>query len=320
VVSIYTTSRTSSPVGAYRESGGRIRSLYGIQQGMGSGVLLSEDGYILTNHHVISQVQRIQVELFDGRSVDAELVGSDPETDIAVLKINLDDVPVVPVADQPTVAVGDVVLAIGNAVGLSHTVTMGIVSATGRTRQSSALYDRFIQTDAAINFGNSGGALVNARGELIGINTRLIGRTTDGSGEQTDVQNIGFAIPITQAREVMQEIIDYGAIRRGWIGANFSNVRPQSRPDGTETRMGIAVQEVYRDGPAWLAGIRPGDVILELNDELVDDVIRFRLNIAETEPGSMVELDVIRGSEIFTTYATLIQQPPVSQELLNSPF
>jgi len=278
--------------------------MYRLRQDMGSGVLLSEDGYILTNHHVINAVQGIKVALWDGRIAPAQVVGSDPETDLAVLKVDLKGLPVAPVSDDTEVRVGDVVLAIGNALGLSHTVTMGIVSATGRNMLNSELYDDFIQTDAAINTGNSGGALINANGDLIGINTRKLGAATGA-------QNIGFAIPITLAKSVMQEIIEYGTVRRGWVGATFTDLRPMAQPDGTSARIGIGVQEVYRGGPAWNAGIRQGDIILSLDGEAVDDTNEFLLEIAQREPGSEVELEIFRKPETFSTYATLIQQPPL---------
>jgi serine peptidase DegS len=310
VVSIYTRTVTTQALDTAPSRTEGSRYLYRLRQDMGSGVLLSDDGYILTNHHVISQVQGIRVALWDGRIASAQVVGSDPETDLAVLKINLRGLPVAPVAETTVIRVGDVVLAIGNALGLSHTVTMGIVSATGRNVLDSELYDDFIQTDAAINTGNSGGALINANGELIGINTR-IGIDARQVGTAAGAQNIGFAIPITLAKSVMQEIIEYGSVRRGWIGATFTDLRPMARPDGSPARLGIGVQEVYRGSPAWKAGIRQGDVILSANGETTDDTNEFLLFISKQEPGSEVELEVLRRSETFSTYATLIQQPPL---------
>jgi len=281
-----------------------FRYLYRLTQDMGSGVIISQDGYILTNHHVISGVQDIWVSLWDGRVADARVVGSDPATDLAVLKVDLTGLPVAPIADDPEIRVGDVVLAIGNALGFSHTVTMGIVSATGRSFQRSLLYEDFIQTDAAINAGNSGGALVNASGDLIGINTRNLD-SAEGA------QNIGFAIPITLARKVMRQIIDYGSVRRGWLGATFSDLRMTTLPDGTATRRGVGVVDVVKGGPAWNAGIRQGDVIMKLDDELVTNANQFILDISQRDPGSKVELEVLRRGESFQTYATLIQQPPL---------
>lgn len=302
VVSIYTRTLAGA-VGTPQVNRNSSGILFYMRQDMGSGVLLSDDGYILTNHHVINQVQGITVSLWDGRNAPAKIVGSDPETDVAVLKVDLDGLPVAPMSDQTEVRVGDVVLAIGNALGLNNTVTMGIVSATGRNRLNSELYDDFIQTDAAINIGNSGGALVNANGDLIGINTR--------KGILDGAQNIGFAIPIALAKSVMQDIIEYGSVRRGWVGATFTELRPMASPDGSPARQGIGVQEVFRGGPAWNAGIRQGDIILSLDGEPVDEPNRFLLKIAQSEPGSDVELEVFRKPETFSTYATLIQQPPL---------
>jgi S1-C subfamily serine protease len=197
-----------------------------------------------------------------------------------------------------------VVLAIGNALGLTHTVTMGIISATGRNDLRSLLYENFIQTDAAINAGNSGGALINADGNLIGISTRNLGSVAGA-------QNIGFAIPISLARKVMEQIIEYGSVQRGWLGASFSDLRPSRLPDGSTARRGISVREVARDGPAWNAGLRQGDIILTLDGELVVDASQFLFDISQREPGSQVDLQVTRGSESYQTYATLIQQPPI---------
>jgi serine peptidase DegS len=304
VVSIYTRSLRPQAVDDETQQRLGRRYLYRMRQDMASGVLLSEDGYILTNHHVINQVQNIRIALWDGRIAPVKVVGSDPATDLAVLKVDLTGLPVAPVAENPVVRVGDVVLAIGNALGLSHTVTMGIVSATGRNDLRSLLYEDFIQTDAAINAGNSGGALINADGGLIGINTRNLD-SIQGA------QNIGFAIPIGLALNVMNQIIDYGTVRRGWLGATFSDIRPSALSDGSMIRRGIGVREVSKDGPAWNAGIRQGDVLIGLDGEPLSDASQFLLAISQREPGSQVELEVERDSESFQTYATLLQQPPL---------
>ncbi len=303
VVSIYTQSMQVRPVDAITQKRLGFRQLYRLRGGVGSGVLISEDGYILTNHHVIAQVQGIQIALWDGRVAPARVIGSDPATDLAVLKIQLDGLPVAPITENQEVTTGDVVLAIGNAVGLAHTVTMGIVSATGRSVLRMPLYDDFIQTDAAINPGNSGGALINTRGELIGINTRNLDAAQGA-------QNIGFAIPIGLARNVMEQIIDYGSVRRSWIGAEFSSLRATRMPDGSKIYRGVAVKEVTREGPAWNAGLRQGDVILALDGAPVADKTDFMFSIAQHEPGSRVELTVTRGDQTYETYATLLQQPP----------
>ena len=304
VVSIYTRTVELQQVSP------RLQKLLGSsyvsrsRQDMGSGVLVSEDGYILTNNHVISQVQKISVGLWDGRFASAQVVGSDPETDLAVLKIDLSGLPAAPLAEDGKVRVGDVVLAIGNAFGLSHTVTMGIISATGRNDLRSVLYEDFIQTDAAINAGNSGGALINYRGEVIGINTRNL-------DQMQGAQNIGFAIPIAMAKDVMQQIVENGSVRRGSIGALFSDLPLSLQTDGSALRRGIQVRDVTSNGPAWSAGIRPGDILLSIDGVEVDDARALLLMIAQRQPGSRVEFKVQRDAEVFETYATLIQQPPL---------
>lgn len=303
VVSIYTQNMTPGSVVSEDGSRPNFSALYRLTQDAASGVILSEDGYVLTNHHVIDHARRIRVALWDGRIIPARVVGSDPATDVAVLKVDLTGLPVAPIGTDSRVRVGDVVLAIGNALRLSHTVTMGIVSATGRNDLRSQLFEDFIQTDAAINRGNSGGALINAHGELIGINTRNTDREIG--------QNIGFAIPIGLALNVMEQIIQYGSVRRGWLGAVFSDIRPVTIPDGSLKRLGISVIEVDRAGPAWTAGLRQGDIITALDGEPVTDASRFLLSISQRVPGSQVELDVMRRGEPFQTYATLIQQPPL---------
>jgi serine peptidase DegS len=304
VVSIYTASLDPQTVDAQTQEklGGRM--LYRMRRDMGSGVLVSEDGYILTNHHVISSAQNIKIGLWDGRIAQAQVVGSDPQTDLAVLKINLAGLPIIPITENEPVRVGDVVLAIGNALGLSHTVTMGIVSATGRNTQDSLAFEGFIQTDAAINAGNSGGALINARGDLIGINTRHLGSITGA-------QNIGFAIPMATAREVMKQIIEYGSVRRGWLGVWISNLPAGTSLGSGPQLAGLLVREVSRDGPAWQAGIRQGDALVSLNGEPLTDSQAFELKIATFLPGTRVELEVNRAGQKFETYATLIQQPPM---------
>jgi serine protease DegS/serine protease DegQ len=302
VVSVYTKSLELQQVPSrlQRLLGGQYRARSRLD--LGSGVLVSPDGYILTNYHVINQVQDIAVGLWDGRFATAEVVGSDPETDLAVLKVNLTGLPAAPLAADASVRVGDVVLAIGNAFGLSHTVTMGIVSATGRDTRS-VMYEDFIQTDAAINSGNSGGALVNHLGEVIGISTRNLG--------QGQAQNIGFAIPIDMARDVMQQIIETGSVRRGWLGAQLGDLPLTLQADNSTMRQGIQVREITPGGPAWSAGIRPGDVVLSIDGIEVNDARELMLMISQRPPGERVEFRLERDGESFETYATLIQQPPL---------
>ncbi|MEM1410932.1 MAG: trypsin-like peptidase domain-containing protein [Pseudomonadota bacterium] len=271
---------------------------------IGSGVIIREDGYILTNEHVVNRVTNISVALWDGRYAAAEVVGADPATDLAVLKIDLEGLPEAPLAVDTRPRVGDVVLAIGNALGLSHTVTLGIVSATGRNDLRALLYEDFIQTDAAINVGNSGGALVNVDGEVIGINTRNLGQDVGG-------QNIGFAIPIAIARSVMQQIIDHGAVRRGWLGANFMDLPLSVQADGSAVRRGVRVRDVDPRGPAWNANLRTGDILLAVNGADTNDARSTLLAISRMAPGDEVSLLVQRDSSLFESYATLIQQPPL---------
>ena len=304
VVSIYTISLDPQSVSPEVQQKLGDRYLYRMRRDMGSGVLVSQDGYILTNHHVVSGAQNIKIALWDGRLASAQVVGSDPETDLAVLKVKLAGLPTVPIAQDPPPRVGDVVLAIGNSLGLSHTVTMGIISATGRDNIGSPSADGFLQTDAAINAGNSGGALVNARGELIGISARNLG-SIQGA------QNIGFAIPMAIAQNVMQQIIDYGSVSRGWLGVDFSNLPSSNRHGDLQAKGGIHASSVDHDSPAWNAGIREGDTVTKLNGEAVDDIRAFNLLISSTLPGTQVEIEVERGSEVFSTYAILIQQPPL---------
>lgn len=304
VVSIYTQSTE------LRELSPQLQRYYGnrtverTRHDMGSGVIIREDGYILTNEHVISGVSNIAVALWDGRYAAAEVVGADVASDLAVLKIELDGLPAAPLAVDTQPRVGDVVLAIGNALGLSHTVTLGIVSATGRNALRALLYEDFIQTDAAINAGNSGGALVNIEGEVIGINTRNLSRVFGG-------QNIGFAIPIALARDVMQQIIEYGTVRRGWLGANFMDLPLSLQSDGSAVRRGVRVRDVDPRGPAWNANLRSGDIVLAINGMDTNDARSTLLAISRMPPGEEVNLLVQRDDSVFETYATLIQQPPL---------
>lgn len=275
-----------------------------LETSLGSGVIVSDSGHVLTNNHVIAGADQIVIQLADGRVAEATLVGADPESDLAVLETELHDPPQIALGSSETLRVGDIVLAIGNSFGVGQTVTMGIVSATGRNDLRAVLYEDFIQTDAAINAGNSGGALVNAAGEVIGINTRKLGRAEGG-------QNIGFAIPIAQASDVMEQIIEYGTVRRGWLGAQFSDLPLALQADGSSIRQGIQVRDVTVSGPAWNAGIRAGDILLAIDGTEYDDARAVLLAIAQLAPGTQVELEVQRNAQPFSTYATLIQQPPL---------
>jgi serine protease Do len=273
------------------------------QQSLGSGVLVSPEGYVLTNHHVVEGAEDIRVTLADRREFRARLVGSDPKTDLAVLKLPGGGFAALPLGDSDRVEVAETVLAIGNPFGLAQTVTMGIVSAVGRANLGIAEYEDFIQTDAAINPGNSGGALINGRGELIGINTAIV---SDSGG----YMGIGFAVPANLARAVMQQIIQHGRVRRGWLGVSVQALTPPlARALGLPEAHGILVAEALPDSPAARAGVRRGDVIVALDDRPADDVGRFRNQVAQTLPGSRVRLTVVRGGQRQTVEVVLGELP-----------
>lgn len=308
VVSIYTRTMVSEPM--IGESADPLfQRLYGDRRvlrprsGLGSGVIVSADGLILTTAHVINGVDNIFVALFDGSVAEARVIGTDPGTDLAVLKIALDGLPAASFNTTTRHRPGDVVLAIGNAFGLNHTVTAGIISATGRGDLNLATFEDFIQTDAAINSGNSGGALINARGEVIGINSASL-------SQETGAQGISFAISARLATEVMRQIIEFGDVRRGWLGANVTDP-PLMSLEGDDQPGGVQIAQIYRGGPAWQAGLRPGDILLSADGAPVGSAREFMLTMAEEAPGSEVELVAMRNGQRFTTSVTLIQQPPL---------
>jgi serine protease DegS len=274
-----------------------------IENSLGSGVIVNADGYVLTNNHVIQGADSIQVSLQDGRTSNAEVVGTDPETDIALLKINLDNLPVITVADSEKLEIGDVVLAIGNPYGVGQTVTMGIVSATGRTELGINTFENFIQTDAAINPGNSGGALVDAYGRLVGINTAIFSRTGGSQG-------IGFAIPSTMAGNVMQELIRDGRIVRGWLGFEGHALTAKlARSLELDISEGIIITAVVRNGPAHLAGLEPGDIITGIDKKKVTNGRDALAAISAKKPGEKVSLMVIREKKLYSVTATTIERP-----------
>ncbi|NUR23790.1 trypsin-like peptidase domain-containing protein [Frateuria sp.] len=273
------------------------------QQVLGSGVIVNPQGYVLTNNHVIANADDIQVLLYDGRIAKATLVGADEETDLAVLKIDAGNLPVVRIADSHALRAGDVVLAIGNPLGLNQTVTMGIVSAVGRQLSSSSAED-FIQTDAAINLGNSGGALVNAHGELVGINTLLIGR-------QANAEGIGFAIPIGSAKNVLDQIIASGHVVRGWLGADYAFVPVAADSGLPAAARGAQVTDVYPGGPAAQAGIQAHDILLRIGTDDILDPADLRRREAALKPGSKVEVSGLRNGVPFHTEVTLARRPPL---------
>jgi serine protease Do len=256
--------------------------------GLGSGVIVDPRGYILTNNHVIKEADQIQVKLEDDRTYEAKVVGTDPMTDLAVLKIDASDLPVVPQGNSDEVRVGEWVLAIGNPFGLDHTVTFGIVSAVGRGNMRMAEYEDFIQTDAAINPGNSGGALINLAGELVGINTAIVSRSGGNQG-------IGFSIPINMAHEVMSQLVENGQVRRGWLGVSIQDVTPElAKALDLDASHGAVVADVSPGTPAAEAGFHRGDVIIEINGEVLADANDLRNTIAHTPPDSKVKIGIIR--------------------------
>jgi serine peptidase DegS len=277
---------------------------------LGSGVVIDRDGYIVTNWHVIRDVDEILVQLADGRAAVPKLVGTDPETELALLKIDLPALPEVRVGRSDTLEVGEVVLAIGDSLGLSQTVTMGIVSATGRGL-GVAEFEDFIQTDAAINAGNSGGALVNSRGELVGINTAVV-RTAGG---QTIPEGIGFAIPINLVRGVMEQLIANGRVIRGYLGVDDSSEVPASQAKTLGIADGSAVLITEVSGPAEAAGLRAGDVLTHIDGERMFTRQQARSVIATAQPGDRMAIRVVRMNGMpFTTEAELVEREPLEND------
>lgn len=260
-----------------------------VQRGLGSGVVVSEDGYILTNHHVIDGAQEIKVEFTEGKTLDARLVGSDAPSDLAVLKVNGGKFPTLPLGDSDKVRVGDVVLAVGNPLGVGQTVTAGIISAKGRqTGLSDGSFEDFLQTDAAINRGNSGGALVNTRGELIGINSQILSPSGGNIG-------IGFSIPSNMAREVRDQLVKRGNVRRGQLGIFTQPVTPElASAMGLKDTDGVLVADVDPNGAAARAGIKRGDVVRKIDDTVVHNPNALRNKVAMTSPGTEVTVTVLR--------------------------
>ena len=279
------------------------------EQTLGSGVIVSAKGqdYVLTNNHVIAGAADVQVLLYDGRIAKATQVGADPETDLAVLKIDASNLPAIHMDEHAPLRVGDVVLAIGNPLGLTQTVTMGIVSAVGRQLKRGSAED-FIQTDAAINLGNSGGALIDTKGNLVGINTKLIGKAAGAEG-------IGFAIPLATAKRVLSQIIATGHVVRGWLGANYTFVPVAANSGLPAAARGAQVTEVYPGGPAALAGIEPRDILLRIGSDDILDPADLRRHEAALKPGSKVKISGLRDGAPFHLEATLAQRPAMSSDL-----
>lgn len=274
-----------------------------LESSLGSGVIISSEGYILTNNHVIEAADEIEVALRDGRTASAKIVGTDPDTDLAILKIDAPQLQSITLGHSKQLRVGDVVLAIGNPFGVGQTVTSGIVSATGRNMLGINTYENFIQTDAAINPGNSGGALITANGNLIGINTAIFSRSGGSQG-------IGFAIPIDLARDVMQQIIEHGEVVRGWLGVAIQNISEDlAQSFELESLDGVIISNIIRNGPADQAGLTRGDVITRINGAEVKNV-RSALNlISQAKPGSTVKISGIRQGKKLEVDATVMQRP-----------
>lgn len=275
------------------------------QRGLGSGVIVSADGYILTNNHVVEQSARIQVELSDRRVLDAKLIGADEPSDLAVLKVDATGLPVVPIGDSTAMRVGDLVLAVGNPLGVGQTVTMGIVSAKGRaTGLGDGSYEDFLQTDAPINQGNSGGALVNTAGELVGINSQILSPSGGNIG-------IGFAVPSNMAKNVMDQLVSHGRVQRGRLGVMVQGVTGDLAAGlGLDKAEGALVSDVTPGGAAARAGLKRGDVILSYQGRPVVDTNTFRNEIAATKPGSTVTLQVLREGKSSEVTATLEAMAP----------
>ena len=262
------------------------------QAGLGSGVIVSPEGYILTNNHVVADADEIDVTLSDSRKARARVIGTDPETDLAILKIELDKLPVIVLGDSDTAQVGDRVLAIGNPFGVGQTVTSGIVSALGRSQLGINTFENFIQTDAAINHGNSGGALVDVNGNLLGINTAIYSRSGGSLG-------IGFAIPVSTAKMVLSSITTTGQVTRGWIGVEPGELSPEmAETFGVKAPAGVIITGVLQNAPAARAGLRPGDVITEVAGKPVVSVAGLLSAVAALKPGAATSLRVQRGERV----------------------
>ncbi len=278
------------------------------QHGLGSGVIVTKDGYILTNNHVVDGARQVKVTLQDGREFNAKVVGRDAKSDLAVIKIDAAGLPVIPFADSQKVQVGDEVLAVGNPFGVGQTVTHGIVSATDRDGMGIEDYEDFIQTDAPINPGNSGGALVDMEGRLIGINTAILSRSGGSQG-------IGFAIPSDLARTVMTSLVQYGQVTRGYLGVMIQKVTPAlAKEFDLKSQTGALIGDVVPNGPAAKAGLKDGDVILQFNGKPVRDSRQLQLSVSETKPDSKVPVTISRNGAT-RTMDVVVGQTPGSEHL-----
>jgi serine protease DegS len=308
VVNIYTARLVTE-----RNQGAPLEQLFGdywpsyrqrVERSLGSGVIVDAAGTIVTNQHVISGADSIMVQLADGRIAEAAIVGQDPDTDIAILDLSIGNLPIMPLGRSDTLRVGDIVLAIGNPYGLSQTVTQGIVSATGRGQLGLATFENFIQTDAAINLGNSGGALIDAHGDLVGINTAVLNRTYGGP------EGIGFAIPVNLVRGVMEQILAHGHVVRGWLGFVPQDLsQEQAARLGITAGAGVTVVNILVKSPAYEAGVRPGDLVTGLSGTVVRNAQDLVSRIAALNPGTDVELDGQHGDQHYKIKLRVMERP-----------
>lgn len=297
VVNIYTTKEVRQPQSPLLDDP-FLRRFFGErfgdtekQMSLGSGVVVSHDGYIMTNNHVVETADQIEVAFEDGRKAPAKLVGTDPDTDLAVIKIDMPNLPAIAFADVDKAKVGDVVLAIGNPFGVGQTVTMGIISALGRSQLGINIYENFIQTDAAINPGNSGGALIDTSGNLLGINSAIYSRSGGSLG-------IGFAIPVSTVKMVMDAIISKGQVVRGWIGVEPRDITPELADNlGLPKKDGVIIAAVLKNGPADKSGIRPGDILISIADKPISNMAEMFNLIAQLQPGSQTDMIVLRDNK-----------------------
>ncbi|KRB92752.1 Do family serine endopeptidase [Noviherbaspirillum sp. Root189] len=312
VVNIFTTKGARQPKTPFMDDP-LFRRFFGDQQddqqfSLGSGVVISPEGYVLTNNHVIETADEIEVAFADGRKADAKVVGTDPETDLAVIKINLQNLPAITLGNADQAKVGDVVLAIGNPFGVGQTVTMGIISALGRNHLGINTFENFIQTDAAINPGNSGGALIDANGNLLGINTAIYSRSGGSLG-------IGFAIPVTTVKDVMESIIATGQKVRGWIGVEPQDITPElAESFGLTRKSGAIIAGVLKGGPADKAGIRPGDILVAVEGKPVTDTTDMLNLIAQLTPGNKAKMTVLRKTQESTVDVLVGKRPKPKRE------
>jgi serine peptidase DegS len=298
VANVYTRRLTLA------NNNGRSNDRYRTNTSLGSAVVIDPDGYLVTNYHVVAGATEIRVQMADGRIASPSVVGVDAETDLAVLKVDLGTLTAIPLGRSDQLRIGDVVLAIGNPYGLSKTVTQGIVSATGRGLLGLNTFENFIQTDAAINEGNSGGALINTLGELVGINTAVL-------AQDTGTEGISFAIPVDLVRGVVDEIKLQGRVIRGWVGLEPDELtRAEANALGIDASSGIILTRVFDGGPAASAGLVPGDVILAINGETVRSRQQALLIVAALEPGDRVLLDCCRNGKRFSATLTAAERPP----------